>query len=72
MSASKHLVRVLRVESAAEADHATAKSTRTRTVLLASLTFCVTLLVVASISPQLPHILAVLQGRMSLGQYFVG
>jgi hypothetical protein len=72
MSASKHMVRVLRTELADGAGHPTAKAARIRTVLVASLTFCVTLLVVASITPQLPHILALLQGRLSLSRYFFG
>lgn len=73
MSSSKHMVRVLRSELADGVDHPTAaRAARVRTVLVASLTFCVTCLVVASIMPQLPHILAVLQGRMSLAQYFFG
>ena len=72
MSASKHMVRVLRGELADGAAHPTSRSARTRMVLLACLTFCLTLLVVASITPQMPHILAVLQGRLSLAQYFFG
>ena len=72
MSASKHMVRVLRGELADGAFHPAAKVARARTILLASLTFCVTCLVVASIVPQLPHILGLLQGRLSLAQYFFG
>jgi hypothetical protein len=72
MSGSKHMVRVLRAELVDGDVHTTAKSTRIRTVLLASLTFCVICLVVASIMPQLPHTLALLQGRLSLSQYFFG
>jgi hypothetical protein len=72
MSASKHMVRVLRGELADGVAHRSGRSAQIRTVLVASLTFCVTCLVVASIMPHLPHILAVLQGRMSLSQYFLG
>ena len=72
MSASKHMVRVLRGELADGASHPNATATRARTILLASLTFCVTCLVIASTMPQLPRVLAVLQGRLSLAQYFGG
>lgn len=72
MSASKHMVRVMRAELAGGEDHPGARAARIRTVLVASLTFCVTCLVIASIVPHAPHILAVLQGRMSLAQYFLG
>jgi hypothetical protein len=72
MSASKHMVRVLRGELAGGAPHPSATATRARTILLASLTFCVICLVLASIVPQVPHIVSVLQGRTSLAQYFTG
>ena len=72
MSSSKHMVRVLRGELAKRSDDPAARSARIGTILVASLTFCVTCLVVASIMPQVPHILALLQGRMSLAQYFLG
>lgn len=72
MSGSKHMVRVMRGEHAEGAQRPSEKATRARTILLGSLTFCVTCLVVASVVPQLPHILLLLQGRLSLGQYFGG
>ena len=72
MSASKHMVRVLRNDDLADELAHPSRSTRARTVLLASLTLVVTCAVVASLAPQFPHILALLQGHTSLGQYFGG
>lgn len=72
MSASKHMVRVLRGDHVDGGHHPTAAASRARTILVASLTFCVICLVVASIIPQLPHLIGVLQGRTSLAQYFTG
>lgn len=67
---SRHMVRVLR--NGASEQHPAPDgeaAARTRTILLASLTFCVACLVGAYSAPQLPGIVASLQQQLSLSQH---
>lgn len=71
MSASRHMVRVMRSAGAADARSTPMLSQRTRTILLACLTIGVVYLFAVYTLPELPHLIAMVQRQTSL-QQFVG
>ena len=69
MSASQHMVRVIRNTSPPPSKRQPALSPQTRMVLLIGLTCGVLYLVAVAAGPELPYMISSLQGRLALSHY---